>query len=136
MAYSTRSDLELIFGKSNLDKWADLNNAEVATEIAARITWAISLADERIDDRLRDGIYDVPLVTSSRTIIDVSARLAACFLYMSRGLIDPEDTAKNQLKMHQDYAESQLNDILAGRIRIDATRRNTTTYPTTEIIDA
>lgn len=71
-------------------------------------------------------------MTSSVTVTDISARLAGWFLYASRGLIDPEDTAVNQLKIHKDFAEAQLDQILAGRIRINATRRNTTTYPTVE----
>lgn len=63
---------------------------------------------------------------------DVSARLAGWFLYTSRGLVDQEDTRNNQLKFHFDYAESVLSDILAGRIRIDATMATAVTYPSVE----
>jgi len=134
-AYSTPADLALVFGRSNLEKWADLNNNGVAVEITARIAWAISLADERINDRLRDSLYVVPLTTTSQTIVDLSARLAGSYLYMSRGMVDSEDASKNQLQVHEEYAEKLLNDIIAGRVRIDATRRNTHTYPTVENIE-
>lgn len=68
-------------------------------------------------------------------MIDVSARLAAWFLYTCRGLVDQEDSKNNQLKFHQEYAERVLDDILAGRIRIDATLLTGISYPTVEIED-
>lgn len=63
---------------------------------------------------------------------DISVRLAAWFLYTSRGLVDQEDTKNNQLKFHFDYAEGVLSDILAGKLRIDATLATSVTYPTIE----
>lgn len=135
MAYSTKADLENLFGKMNIKTWADLDNLEDPETIQQRVAWAIALADERIDDRLRDSQYQLPLSPVSVTVVDISARLAAVRLYESRGVSDAEDSRLSQMAAAEQRAESTLNDILAGRILITATKQSPKTYPSVETFD-
>lgn len=128
MAYIVRADIEAIFGVSNIDVWADLNNNDNAGEITARITAAITRAEAMVDDRLRGGPYTVPFTgTIPETIKDVTARLAGVWLYESRRIEDAEDDEVGRAPYHQKVAEKTLSDIAAGKIRLDVATR--TLYP-------
>src|SRR5690554_5488534 len=94
MPYSTRSDIEDLYGTVNVETWAnidngDTDNAGVQTVITARIARAIEYADGQINDRLRDTRYVVPVVKVGGGvpvgIVDIAARLAGAWLYKSRG---------------------------------------------------
>ena len=130
MSYASRSDLELVYGKSNIEKWADIDNDGDPVAIDARITWALEEADDRVDNRMLEGPYVIPFNPVPRSVVNIAARLAGYYLYESRGMTDPDDTAKNQVKPLRGYAEQQLDDMLSNRIRLDAARTANTTYPT------
>ena len=130
MTYATRTDIDNVYGSANVTQWADINNTGDPTEIDARVAWALAEADDRIDNRMREGPYAIPFDPVPRTITNIAARLAGYYLYESRGLIDPDNAAQNQVKPSRDYAERQLDDALSNRIRLDATRTADTTYPT------
>jgi len=125
MAYAVRADIELIFGSTNVSKWADLNNDEDAGEITARIVWALTLAEERVNNRLRQGKYDIPFATAPTEITDLTARWAGVILYDSRLVIDGEDS---DLSRHEKTVEDRLSKILAGKIKL-STDVAVATYP-------
>jgi len=92
MAYSTVSDVRKIVG-DNADKWADVGGG---LTVEQRIEYAITIADAQIDAAMRNTWYKVPLQDESSStptlITEVSATLAAVWLYEARGSsdIDPK----------------------------------------------
>lgn len=131
MPYSTKSDIEKIFGASNISTaggWADMDNDGNATTIANRITQAISEADEIIDSRLMTTPYRLPLVTPSGTtlvtptlITLVAAALAGVWLYDARGAIDVgSEGVPHALSYWKNWAYGVLEEIAAGNRRLNA----------------
>jgi len=126
MAYSVRTDLDNVFGKNNIDSWADLDADEDAAKITARIAAAIVTADDMIDSCMRNGPYPLPLVDQAAAtpivIRDVSSKLAGVWLYEARGVIDmtPDGIAVHRLQWHKRSAKDILRDLIAGKLRLDS----------------
>ena len=75
----SRSDVEDIFGVVNVARWADLDNDQDATlKIANRINRAIVWATAEMEDRLRNGPYQLPLTGTSATVVDLCASWPGC----------------------------------------------------------
>lgn len=115
MSYAALSDIQMVFGSTNVDKWADLNNDG---NTAARIAWALDLATREIDERLRRGPYEVPFPTVPDTIRDMAAQLAGVYLYNSRGITDTED-APNPVRWHEKDVKNKLREIQTGLRKLD-----------------
>ncbi len=127
--YHVRSDVDLIYGKENVTKWADLNNNGNEEEIAARVTWASELSYEYTNANLADGPYDVPFEVDPDThviIKDLSARWTGWILYESRGFVDAEDSNENQLKSHKQFVMDSISDIHGGNIKLIGLDRQVT----------
>jgi phage gp36-like protein len=119
MAYSTTANLNIVWGKDNIIKWADANNTLNAVDRAARIAWAIECADAYIDARLRRRGYTLPLSTVPVVIRELSARLAGIKLYGSpRGMAD-ENGNKSPMQMQKEECDAELADIVNGYIKLD-----------------
>ena len=137
--YSTRADVELIYGRDNVSKWADVNNNGDLKEITARVTFSIKSADDFIEDALRSGPYVVPLVfiapatALSQTIINLSAMKAGFVLYSSRGIVDAADSEKNQLAPQLKKVMTTIRTILDGRLTLLLERHSEIAYP--EVIE-
>lgn len=118
MAYSTRSNLEIVFGKTNITKWADANNNNNKDDIAARIAWAIESADSSIDDRLRRLGFTLPFDPVPITIREISCRLAGICLYeFPRGVADDEEAT--DFSPIKEWAENQLVNISSGFLKLN-----------------
>jgi hypothetical protein len=120
MAYANRTELELMFGKNNIEEWADLDGDKSDATIASRIAAALDYADGEINSRLRMTMYTLPLVkrnttsTVPREIVDIAKRFAAVWLYESRGVreIDPETGRPvHRLFWQKEHANEMLNEI-------------------------
>ena len=125
MAYCTKSDIENVFGVENVKTWSDLDNSGSAD--TTRITQAIAVADDRIDDVARVIDYTVPLANASGstpdTVKDLSATFAGIWLYEARGSQDynPQTgEVLHRLEFKRDRSEMVLDNLRTGRIRIDA----------------
>lgn len=125
MSYCARSDIEARFGVAEVQKWADLDNNDVAASVTARITAAIAFAENEINDRLRRGPHVIPFEEPPPSkIVSVCASLAGIWMYESRGVVDynPETGAA----MHRHHwtkrdAHRALREIRAGIIVLDLT---------------
>lgn len=125
MAYSTRVDVEEIFGIKNVAQWADLDNDRNETDIASRITKGIAVSDAFINNRFRRTRYRIPVVcsTSPETLVDIAAKLAGVWLYENRGIrdVDPDSgNPKHALMWHKKEANRLLDQIISGAIELDA----------------
>jgi len=119
MAYAARSDVEDVFGVSNVSTWADLDNDEDSDKITARITRALTWAEAYIDGRLLNGPYGIPFSSAPTVITDATATFAGVWLYEGRG-VDDYDASKGKqshnLQWHRQRAEDVLNKVLDGRL--------------------
>lgn len=125
MSYATRSDIELIFGKANVIKWADVDNNNNKLDILDRITWALESATAFFDNRLRRGPYVIPFVDDlDLEVVNHCARLAGVMLYESRGYEDTENTdGSHKLSPHRRIVNHFIAGVLSGRISIAGERQ-------------
>lgn len=88
--YCARSDIEAIFGPSNVSTWADLDDDENATSIANRITASIAAAGDDLDSWFRNTSFTIPLADedgdSSPFITTLAATYAGVWLYENHGV--------------------------------------------------
>ena len=121
--YILDTDLDLQWGKVNVDKWADADNDGNAAKILARRAWAIARAERYINSRLQGSVYSIPFAATPDTpleIRDLVVTFAGLYLYQSpRGLVDGEETDDAMLEI-RDEAEIMLRNIIAGVHRISA----------------
>lgn len=86
--YASQSDLEAVFGTTNVAKWSQLDPAQDNTTAdTTRIAAAIAHAEADIDDRFRFSMYQVPLAGLAgvpKVLIHWVAVLAGMWLYRSR----------------------------------------------------
>lgn len=127
MAYSVRTDLNAVFGKANVDTWADLDGDQDADKITARIAAAVLSADGEIDAFMLHGPYALPIVDAENAtpviVRDVSAKLAGVWLYEARGVMDADDNGKpfHRLASHVEKAWAVLHKLKDGRFKINVT---------------
>ncbi len=129
--YASSYDIDVIFGNSNVQKWADVNNDQVDIDIQRRIGWALCLATSSLDDRLRSGPYPVPFTDPyANQLIDACARLAGVLLYESRGIVDTtaEGEPVHQLAPHRKMVQQFIAAVHAGRCRPGG-QPSATNYP-------
>lgn len=113
MAYATRSDMELHYGKSAIERFADAENQSSATEIDARITWALDTAQADMDGRLA-RMYDLPFSSPYPTIlVTMNALLAGVVLSNHRKVF--RDTDARMLSMQLAMFGQYMKEILAGQ---------------------
>lgn len=128
MTYSTREDSNQIFGKQNIDRWADMQNLEKDQEITARITWAITEAYNQINARLSGCRYAVPFVTTiDPIIVTLSARLVGVLLYDLRKLVDSPEF--DEMGWHRVIVERTYKQIHGGQLSLINYTRLSVSYP-------
>lgn len=138
MAYAARTDVETVFGKENVKKWADLENNGVDADVTARIAAALTFAEDDINSRLRGGPYAIPLDTPVEVlIVDVTAKIAGVWLYESRGVqdVNPDTGAPlHKLWWHKNDAGRTIRDIVSGKRRLAIIDTDKTFIGTPEVV--
>jgi len=135
MTYAVRKDIENIFGCTNVDTWADLENNGDASYIEERIDWALELATNTLNDHMHEGPYEFPLTATPypSSVIYYTAMSAGILLYDSRGLRDA-DPGKDILQTHRNKYTSWINAVLAGKYRISELDRRDGVDPFPEVV--
>lgn len=135
MVYSTRDNSNQIFGKQNIDRWADLTNDEMDDEIDSRITWAIQEAYDQINARLKGCKYAVPFIAPiDPVIITLSARLTGVLLYDNRRLVDVPDF--DEMLYHRSMVEKVYKQIHGGQLSLILHTSKAVSYPKAIATDA
>lgn len=125
LKYTIIADLNLTFGKENIEQWADLDNTEDTGIIAARVVWAQELAYANINDRLRDGPYVIPFAPPIVTTIkDLAARMAGVALYDGR-LIREDKDQTDEMGHQRVIIEKLLRQLLSGQLKLNLRRKRT-----------
>ena len=119
--YITQSDIEDVYGEENVKVWSALGDDEVLD--TGRIAKAIAWAEARVDNRLRNSRYTVPVTQGTsgydKQLVNWCAVYAGHWLYSSRGIrrgVDDTDRTSAQLKQ----VEQEIGEVLAGQATLDA----------------
>lgn len=132
--YCARADIEQVFGKDNVTKWADLDGDSNLGRIAARILVAIEAAQDEVDNTLRDGMYVIPLTSVPVTVRDITATLAGVWLFTRHGEEDAaEGEPAHRLEGLRNNVRRQLTQIRTGGIRLDAILKEGVTWPAPQV---
>jgi len=125
MAYSVEADLNLAYGETNIQTYADLDRDDDAAKIAARIARAIAVGDAEIDDAARRGGYSTPIKDQDGdtpvTITNLSAVLAGLWLYEAVASMDTKrGEAAHKFTFRRSWARRMKAAIISGDIKLDA----------------
>jgi len=101
VAIAVQSDIETVWGTRNVAIWSNLDNDSTSAN-TARITAALSQAEDTINDRFRGQTrYAVPLTSNTGTHSQVvktwAAVIAGKWLYDNRLIRGAPDTQTQQL---------------------------------------
>lgn len=137
MAYSTQSDIEAVFGTTNVALWSNTENTSITdgvpTANTSRIIDAITYADAVINDRFRGGRYTVPFSSTPTVVKNWSATLAGIWLYRSRGFAAGRDTEEtNRYAALEGNALREMDLYLANSRRLDLAESST--RPTAPVV--
>lgn len=101
MTYATRDDMENVYGRENVRKWADIENTGDSDYVAQRVSWALSRSDSIINDMMKNGPYTIPFESPyPDAVVYFAAVQAGIVLYDARGLSEAEPENDN-LAMHR-----------------------------------
>lgn len=122
--WSSRTELDYLFGRKNIDQWADLDNEQDATHIAERVRWAVQAASEDARLRLKNGPIDVEEMGSACSPLRIATtRLAGVLLYESRGVVDTSDEkGSHRLQAHVKAADQFFRQVNAGVLTLEGAR--------------
>lgn len=121
-AYCERADVEVMYGRKSVARWADLDNDGEEYTITARINWACELATEYINSRLTKGHYDVPFSVGSGgnvplLIINLTAMYTGVLLYDGRQ-ITAKDVDRDEVSRHRKDFNRFVNQIMKGQLKL------------------
>ena len=126
MSYAVQSDIENIFGPSNVAAWSLYETGTPdGTANTTRIASSLAYAEAEIDSFFADGPYALPLACniSQPTLVYWAAVIAGVWLFGSRASVSYIDYAGNRYLALKTavYADMQL--YKAGVKRLDAVLR-------------
>lgn len=121
--YAGQTDVESIFGTSNVATWSQLDNT-ISGPDESRIQSALDWADAQINSFFRDGPYTIPLADAADAAITTrwAATLAGVWLYTSRGLRDDNRDGDKLTTMMADVM-ADMAAYKSGVKRLAAARR-------------
>lgn len=129
--YCTRAQIEAVFGVSEVQKWADLDEDADGdandADVVARIARAIAVASAEIDDFVRGMPYVTPLADADgntpTTIENIAATMAGVWLYEARGSQDfspKSGDPYHRLAFKRTEARRFLQQLREGDRKLDA----------------
>lgn len=123
--YCERQNLNLVYGKINIDQWADLDNSKDSDTIAERVDFSIQIACAYIDARLKSSAYSFPITDENvPTVIMYAAALkAGMILYDGRRVAS--DETEDQVSAQSMEFEQILKRILANTLALPLARIST-----------
>lgn len=114
----TKSDLLVVYGAENIDKWASANNDGSPTAKETRIAWAVNNAYNYVCGRLASQYNVAGFVTLPYVVFELIAKRGGIELYESpRGLVDG-DPATRMLQQKSTQIEARIDQILSGQLQL------------------
>lgn len=118
------SDLENVFGRDNINHWADLDNDDNAGTISSRINWAINLATAEVQAQLTATSYTWDVVVGHILVNNAIAIKAGLWLYANRAKSDEGDgtTPTNPMRRHEKWLDLFFKQLSTGALKLDIER--------------
>lgn len=128
--WSSRSELETLFGATNISMWADLENTGNAPLIQTAINSALAVATDEAQSLLRGGACG-EITSPSPALRKAVTQLAGVHLYEARGVKDASEdkSGYHKLTAHSRAAREFLLRVSAGQIRLSNQTVNLTNTP-------
>ena len=116
---SNASDLDRVFGRINIQNWADADNEDDKIQRDVRIDWANEYAEQEFLGRLADGPYDHLIVrtTKPKMAILICTCIAGIHLYDTRRVIDSSENTDRVAKQRKN-ADRWIRQIMAGQLKL------------------
>lgn len=115
--FATSADIDNVYGKVNVDRWADINNDANVTTIATRRSWALSIATEEIQSLLAGGKYDTSFSSVPKFIVFLTAMKAGILLYDSRSVLNAIDVEDRFTRYHKEF-KRYVRKIKSGQMKL------------------
>jgi phage gp36-like protein len=116
--YSKRSDVDLIYGVDNINRWADPENDGNTALITSRLDWANFQAETYLNGRLLTSRYVIPFTKpASQMIVLIAGSLAGMFLYDTRRIVSSDNTT-DEIAQQRKNSEMWIRQILSGQLKI------------------
>ena len=116
--WTSRSEIERMFGEDNVRQWADLENTQDATKIATNVQDAVANATYMSKAQLEGSLAGAIVVAPKVLRYHVTMR-AGVILYEKRGIQDTSDEeGKHRLSPIRARADKWFVRVLAGQIRL------------------
>lgn len=129
--YIADADIENVFGVTNVARWSNLESGTSKND--TRMAAAITYAEAWVVARLR-GRFSLPLSGDGLPLVKGwMARIAGVWLYESRGLRDSrQDEEANRVRFHEREVNGQIDQFLAGQLRLGLSENQT--RPTAPVV--
>jgi len=116
---SNRDDIEKLFGKENVKRWANPDNDGDHETVVNRIDWANEYAEQEFLGRIAEGPYDIIAIrdTPPKMTIIICASIAGSSLYDTRRVVDSEE-ATDRVSIQRKNAARWISQILSGRLKL------------------
>lgn len=117
-----RASLDAVFGRDNISLWADLNNNSNPTDIAARTSWAITLATAFVKAKCTPLSYTWDNISTHALIEHAIVLRAGLLLYANRAVADTGENGKNPMSVHETAFNKFFKELSAGQVALDEER--------------
>ena len=120
--YATRNDLNRVFGKDNIDRWADPENSgSDPAWITERINWACEIGSANFEGRLAEGPYAIPIEMDGNNdyppmVVLIVASIAGVTLYDTRRVADSD--GNDQVAQQRKNFELFIRQIMRGQLKL------------------
>lgn len=108
-----RTDLDAVFGSTNITMWSDLNNTGNSGEISARVTWSINLSTSIVRGFLEGSTYKWADIAEHEVVKHLIVLKAGMLLYGPRSVSDEEGKV-NPMRSHEKTFDMLVKRVYAG----------------------
>lgn len=111
--YIAQADIENVFGVDNVKIWSDLQGT--GTLDSTRIDAAIAYAEEELNNRFRNGKYELPFAPVTNVIKYWAAAFAGLWLFDSRPLYKQKGDEFDGFEKMREQLEVTIDMYTSGQ---------------------
>lgn len=116
---SNKRDIEYIFGKANVEQWANPDNETDYAEAEIRVDQSNLYGETEFLGRMAEGPYDLDdiLTIKPQMAITICASLAGTWLYDTRRVVD-SDPGTDEIGAQRKNANRWIQEIMSGKLKL------------------
>ena len=114
--WTSRDELEMLFGLSAIEQWADVENTRDPLQIDRKVNWSVRVATSDAKSRLSGSAAD-DIANPGDMLRAMTTAIAAVWLYTARGVKDTSsDEGRFRLAWARKKADDWFDQVVAGKI--------------------